>query len=68
MYTWDLVDLPAGGKAIPGKWVYDKKLKPDGTLDRFRARWVDAGTSRTRPEIPSTAPSLTSSAYGSFWP
>jgi hypothetical protein len=36
--TWDLVDLPAGRKAVKSKWVF--KLKADG---RFRARLVAKG-------------------------
>ena len=36
--TWDLVDLPAGRKAVKSKWVF--KLKPDG---RYRARLVAKG-------------------------
>jgi hypothetical protein len=36
--AWDLVDLPAGHKAVKSKWVF--KLKSDG---RFRARLVAKG-------------------------
>jgi len=41
--TWDLVDLPAGKKAISRKWVYKVKLKFDGTLEKFKARLVITG-------------------------
>jgi len=41
--TWDLVDLPAGKKAISSKWVYKVKLKSDGTLKRFKVRLVIRG-------------------------
>ena len=41
--TWDLVDLPAGKKAISSKWVYKVKLKSDRTLERFKARLVIRG-------------------------
>ena len=36
--TWKLVPLPAGRRAIKGRWVYS--LKDDG---RFKARWVAKG-------------------------
>lgn len=41
--TWDLVPLPTGANIIPGKWVYHHKMPPDGTLDRYKARWVLRG-------------------------
>lgn len=43
MNCWKIVDLPPGQQWLPGKWVYDKKIKADGTLDRVRARWVVCG-------------------------
>jgi hypothetical protein len=27
--VWDLVDLPEGEKALPGKWVYVEKEMPN---------------------------------------
>ena len=36
--TWNLVPLPAGRRAIKGRWVYS--LKDGG---RFKARWVAKG-------------------------
>ena len=38
--TWKLVDLPPGCKTIGCKWVLRKKLKPDGTIDKFKTRLV----------------------------
>ena len=38
--TWKLVELPPGCKTIGCKWVLWKKLKPDGTIDKFKARLV----------------------------
>ncbi|XP_070665248.1 uncharacterized protein [Malus domestica] len=37
--TWELVDLPPGSKPIGHKWVFKKKLKADGTIDKFKARY-----------------------------
>jgi hypothetical protein len=41
--TWDLVPPPRGTNIVTGKWVYRHKLHPDGTLDRYKARWVLRG-------------------------
>ena len=38
--TWKLVNLPLGCKTIGCKWVLRKKLKPDGSIDKFKARLV----------------------------
>ncbi|KAL0286464.1 UNVERIFIED_CONTAM: Retrovirus-related Pol polyprotein from transposon TNT 1-94 [Sesamum calycinum] len=38
--TWVLVDLPLGCTTIGCKWIFKKKLKPDGTVDKFKARLV----------------------------
>ena len=42
-HTWDLVDLPKGCKPIKCKWIFGKKLRPDGTIDKFKARLVVVG-------------------------
>ncbi|CAN1845367.1 Retrovirus-related Pol polyprotein from transposon TNT 1-94, partial [Linum perenne] len=34
-HTWDLVDLPTGSKAIGCKWIFKRKLKTDGTVERW---------------------------------
>ena len=41
--TWKLVDLPPGYKTIGYKWVLRKKLKPDGSIDKFKTRLVAKG-------------------------
>ena len=38
--TWTLVQRPQGARVITGKWVFKHKLNPDGTLERYKARWV----------------------------
>ncbi|KAL0290030.1 UNVERIFIED_CONTAM: Retrovirus-related Pol polyprotein from transposon TNT 1-94 [Sesamum angustifolium] len=42
-HTWDLVDLPVGSKPIKCKWIIKKKIKPDGSIDKFKARLVVVG-------------------------
>ncbi|XP_075112339.1 uncharacterized protein LOC142182195 [Nicotiana tabacum] len=41
--TWILTDLPPGCKPIDGKWLFKKKLKVDGTVDKYKARFVVRG-------------------------
>ena len=41
--TWKLVDLPPGCKTIGCKWILRRKLKPDGTIEKFKARLVAKG-------------------------
>uniref|UniRef100_A0A1X7VA87 Reverse transcriptase Ty1/copia-type domain-containing protein n=1 Tax=Amphimedon queenslandica TaxID=400682 RepID=A0A1X7VA87_AMPQE len=43
---WDLVSLPEGRKVIGNKWVFTKKLRADGTIERFEARLVAKGFSQ----------------------
>jgi hypothetical protein len=48
--TWDLVARPPGTNIVSGKWIFKHKLHPDGTLDRYKARWVVCGFTQ-RPGI-----------------
>ncbi|KAK4387640.1 Retrovirus-related Pol polyprotein from transposon TNT 1-94 [Sesamum angolense] len=41
--TWVLIDLPPGCTTIGCKWIFKKKLKPDGSIDKFKARLVAKG-------------------------
>lgn len=41
--TWELTSLPTGKRAVGSKWVYKLKLKPDGTIDRYKASLVAKG-------------------------
>ena len=38
--TWTLVPRPRGVNIFIYKWVFSHKLKPDGSLYRYKARWV----------------------------
>jgi hypothetical protein len=41
--TWELSKLPFGYKPIGCKWVFMKKLRPDGTIDKYKAWLVAKG-------------------------
>nr|GEV98165.1 zinc finger, CCHC-type [Tanacetum cinerariifolium] len=41
--TWVLSDLPPGCKHLGCKWIFKKKMKVDGTIDKFKARLVIQG-------------------------
>ena len=41
--TWILTDLPPECKPIDCKWIFKKKLRPDGTVDKYKARLVVKG-------------------------
>jgi transposase InsO family protein len=45
--TWVLVkEIPPGRKAIKGKWVFVVKYKTDGSVEKFKARYVGCGYSQ----------------------
>lgn len=44
--TWTLVPRPRGANVITGKWVFRHKFRADGTLERYKARWVVRGFSQ----------------------
>ncbi|KAL0444323.1 UNVERIFIED_CONTAM: Retrovirus-related Pol polyprotein from transposon RE2 [Sesamum latifolium] len=41
--TWKVVELLPDKRAIGYKWVYKVKLKPDGSVDRYKACFVAKG-------------------------
>ena len=41
--TWELVPLPKGMKPIGCRWVFTVNLKPDGSIDRYKAQLVAKG-------------------------
>ena len=42
-HTWKLVDLPLGSKPLGYKWIFKRKTKTDGTIDKYKARLVIKG-------------------------
>lgn len=48
--TWSLVPLPQGRSAIGCRWTYKLKHGADGTIQRYKARFVAKGYSQ-RPGL-----------------
>jgi len=44
--TWEPVQIPHGRKATQSRWVFAIKYKSDGTVERFKARFVVKGFSQ----------------------
>jgi histone deacetylase 1/2 len=76
--TWQLVPPPPGANVVSGKWVYKHKFHSDGSLSRYKARWVVRGFSQEHgidydetfsPVVkPSTIRIILSLAVSSRWP
>jgi hypothetical protein len=49
-HTWDLVPRPPQTNVVTGKWIFKHKFNADGTLVRYKARWVLRGFTQ-RPGV-----------------
>jgi transposase InsO family protein len=47
MGTWELVPKPENRDIVKGKWVFKVKRNSDGTIKKFKARYVAKGYSQT---------------------
>jgi hypothetical protein len=76
--TWSLVPRPPGVNIVTGKWIFRHKFLADGTLDRYKARWVLCGFTQ-RPGVdydetfspvvkPATIRAVLSLALSRSWP
>jgi hypothetical protein len=48
--TWEVVDRPYGCRPVGCKWVFKKKLRPDGTIEKYKARLVAKGYTQKEEE------------------
>ncbi len=48
--TWEITDRPYGCKPLGCKWVFKKKLRPDGTIEKYKARLVAKGYAQKEEE------------------
>lgn len=76
-HTWDLVPRPKCGNVVTGKWVFTHKRRADGSLERYKARWVLRGFTQ-RPGVdydetfsplvkPATVRTVLTLALSCFW-
>ena len=42
-HTWELADLSPENNPLELKWIFKRKMKPDGTIDKYKARLVVKG-------------------------
>jgi len=45
--TWEVVDFPQGKKIVSCKWIFSVKFKPDGEIERYKARLMAQGCTQT---------------------
>jgi hypothetical protein len=76
--TWELVPRPQGSNVVTSKWVFTHKLRADGALDRYKARWVLQGFTQ-RPGVdynetfspviqPATVRTVLATVVSRTWP
>ena len=39
-HTWESTDLPPRNKSLGSKWIFKREMKPDGTIDKYKAKLV----------------------------
>ena len=42
-HTWEIVDFPLSAKTIGCKWIFKRKLKPHGSIEKYKACLVAKG-------------------------
>ena len=47
-HTWELVDLPTYYKPLSSKWVFKRKRKVDGSIDKYKVKLVIKGYKQTK--------------------
>ena len=41
--TWELVDFPKGSKPIKCKWIFKRKTRPYGSIEKYKTKLVLVG-------------------------
>ncbi|WVZ83487.1 LOW QUALITY PROTEIN: hypothetical protein U9M48_030629, partial [Paspalum notatum var. saurae] len=65
--TWTLVPRPPRANIVSGKWIFKHKFHADGSLDRYKARWVLRGFTQ-RPGVDFDETFSPPSALFRAWP
>ena len=52
--TWEVAECLYGCKPVGCKWVFKKKLRPDGTIEKYNARLVAKGYTQKKEKISLT--------------
>jgi hypothetical protein len=76
--TWDLVPRSPGANVVTNKWIFKHMLKSNGSLYRYKARWVLQGFTQ-RPGVdyhetfspvvkPATVQTVLTLAISRGWP
>ena len=45
-YVWDIVPKPEGKSVVSSKWIYKIKHAADGSIEKYKARFVARGFSQ----------------------
>ena len=53
-HTWELADLTPGNKPLRSKWIFKRKMKADGTIDKYKARLVVKGNRQNKRKVRTT--------------
>jgi hypothetical protein len=48
--TWEVVSRPYGCKSIGCKWVFKKKVRPDGIIEKYKVRLIAKGYNQKEGE------------------
>ena len=48
--TWEVVERPYGCKPVGCKWVFKKKFRADGTIEKYKVRLVAKGYTQKEGE------------------
>jgi len=48
--TWEITDCSSGCKPVGCKWIFKKKMRPDGTIEKYKARLVAKGYTQKEGE------------------
>ena len=48
--TWEITDCPSGCKPVGCKWIFKKKMRPDGTIEKYKESLMAKGYTQKEGE------------------